>query len=395
MSFTAAHGWSPAGGGAALTLADLASRREGWRVRGASARGPCPVCGSRTGGWAQVHDDGLPRVGCFSCGDWRGLLLAFGLDGGSPLAGRPFHPPPSDSLEPAPDLVADAGILDAVYRVLLDAFPLSAEGRRNALGRDRGIPPEIRETMPPLLGPVPSGPDWPRRHGAIVAALRRVAPDAFLRRVPELSARAGGSFAVLPARRRALYFEPWADELGRVVALRAYMGRRAPVKYLTSKGRVGPLVHFAFGVPRAQAARAPWVFTEGWMKAEVAARHLGAAGVGFPGVTARSSWRRAIQVKAALAPEAPAYVAFDAEVWLTRLDLARAALELAFELEEAAGRPAGFAVWDATVDAEGKVTPKGIDDAVAAGVEVRLVPRAGFAAVLEPTVDAWEGADAA
>jgi hypothetical protein len=75
--------------------------------------------------------------------------------------------------------------------------------------------------MSPLLGPVPADPaSWRRLHDQLIPALKHAAPDAFLRRVPELAARESGSFAV-PTRRRALYFEPWTDELGRVVALRA------------------------------------------------------------------------------------------------------------------------------------------------------------------------------
>ena len=380
-----------------LSLDALRDRLPSGRVQGRFARGTCPVCESRTGAWITVTEDGRALAGCFSCGDWRGLRAALGIEeeGKGWRTGR-FRPRP-DGHGDAPDMVADADRLDAVYRVLLNHLSMTADQRRNALGRDRGIPLGIRNRMAPLLGPVPAdAAAWRNTHAGIVADLLRVAAPEFLRRVPEIAAREGNSYAVLPTRRHAQYLEPWTDERGRIVALRAYMGRRAPDhKYLVTKGRWGPLAHFAFGVDPSASPHAPWVFTEGWMKAEVLAHHLGAVGVAFPGVTARSSWPRGIEALQRLAPDAPAYVAFDAEVWTTRLDLAVSALDLARAIEDATGRPAGFAVWDTTVGADGKVVPKGIDDAIAAGASVHLVDRAAFAAYLGPTLEAWERADAA
>ena len=387
---------APWDAGRVLRLEDLADRVEGSRVRGALVRGRCPCCESRTGFWATVVSGGHARVGCWSCGDWRGIRSALGLDVSGDRVGPHFVPPRKRALPSAPDMVADADALHAVYSVLARHLQMSADQRRNALGRDRGIPPAIRDAMPALLGPVPMQPGVLRAlHRALVSDLRSVAMPEFLRRVPELAAREGGSYALFPTGRAALYFEPWRDELGRTVALRAYMGRRAEARYLTSRGRTGPLVHFAFGVPAAETSRVPWVFTEGWMKAEVLAHALGAVGVAFAGVHMRSAWPRALEVLQRMAPDAPAYVAFDAEVWTTRPDLTLAALDLARTIEHATGRAAGFTAWDATVDGDGHARPKGIDDAIVAGTTVRFLDRLAFGAYMGPALAVWERVDAA
>jgi hypothetical protein len=379
------------------SLADFVAGLTGWRIRGRHGRGPCPCCDSSTGGWVGVAPDGGLRVGCHACGDWKALRTAFGLDEGDTRRRPRFAPPkPWRQRGNAPDLMADADALDRVYRAFLRHLPMTADQRRNVLGRDRGLSPELRSKLPPLLAPVPTDPTaWRHVHRGLVDDLRVVAPDEFLARVPELERREGNGYAVLPWRRDARYFEPWADEEGRIVALRAYMGKLAKPRYLTSEGRTGPLVHFAFGVPRDQIASVPWVFTEGWVKAEVLAHQLRCVAVGFPGVSARSSWPRAMEVLQRLAPDAPTYVAFDSEVWMNRLDLAVFELELARMIQLTTGRDAGFAVWDAALDADGKPEPKGIDDALVAGGTVRLVDRKAFATVIGPLVETWERAHAA
>lgn len=373
----------------------LLVRLGGLRPHGRGARGPCPICDSRTGCWARVHEDGSVRVGCFACGDWKSLRALAGLDGSTPLRFLPR--PPSAHAARAPKMVEDADLLDAVYRVLLDALPMPADERRNVLGRARGIPADVRERMGALMGPVPADAgEWAQRRRKLVDDLRAVASYEFLVRVPEFARRANHSLAVLHTRTEAKYFEPWRDEEGRIVALRAYMGKQTEgPKYLATGGRTGPLAHFAFGVDRAQAATSRWVLTEGWMKAEVAAHALGVVAVGFPGATTKQSWARALEVIQRTAPAAPVSIAFDADAWTTNPDIAVAALELAYLVEEVTGRPAEFAVWDTRIDADGSVTPKGLDDAIAAGVEVRFVDRAGFGAFLGLALDAWEYADAA
>lgn len=375
----------------AITLADLAGGLAGWRVGHGYARGPCPCCGSRTGGWAAINDAGAARVGCHACNDWRGVRRAFGLDGGE-LSGRAFRPPPKATGRTlAPDLIEDADALHAVYRVFEKHMGMDPERRRSVMTRDRGIPAHIRLAMAGLLDGVPGDDgEWRDMRRALLADLDQVAPPEFLRRVPELAGRESGSFAVLRGRRHAHYFEPWRDEQGRIQALRAYMGKRADAKYLPTAGRTGPVLHVAYGTSREAVATRPWLFTEAWMKSEVAAHALKVTAVAFPGVSAKQSWRRAIEIKQRLAPDAPAYVAFDAECWASRLDIGVLALELALELQRASGRPAGFAVWDAAVDAEGEVAPKGIDDAVAAGVEVRLVSRHALASYVAPLLERSE-----
>lgn len=369
--------------------------RPGWRVSGSVARGPCPCCGSRTAAWALRAPSGGVAAGCWSCSDRDGVRHALGLTARS--AQPPRHrPPPAHRADAAPDMVAEADQLDAVYRVMLRHLEMGTEERRSKLGRDRSIQEGLRSRIAPLLGALPRGAAWERVRSAIVAELRAAAPDEFLRRVPELAVREGGTYAVLPYREDARYFEPWRDELGRIVAIRSYFGRRPGVDpYRTTKGRWGPLVHVAVGCARERMADAPWLLTEGWMKAEVAAHALGCVAVAFPGVSAKSSWDRALEIKQRLAPESPTHLAFDAEIWTTRLDLTVSVLELAARLRCATGRLPGYAVWNATVPRDGKVTPKGIDDAIVAGEPVHLVDRHEFAGLLGPVLEEWERVDAA
>ncbi len=376
------------------TVADLAGRA-GWEVRGNLARGACPLCGSSTGAWATVSAEGRPRVGCWACDDWRGLRARFGLDGAWAM-GRWRPPPAPRGKTQALDMVTDAEALAAIYDVFARHLPMTAGQRRIVLERDRGIGPELHQRMAPLLGGLPTDDEARARvRRQIAEALREVAPPEILRRVPELAARRGGGHTVLARRDRAVYFEPWRDDEGRTVALRAYMGRRAERRYLASPGRTRPLLHVAFGVERDRIGTAPWILTEGWMKAEVAAHALGVVAVAFPGVTATGSWRRAIEIKQALAADAPLYVAFDAEAWTSRPDIAVHCLDLALEVQRATGREAGFVAWAAGVDTEGAARPKGIDDAIVAGARVHLVDRAGFARYLGAALDQWEGDHAA
>jgi hypothetical protein len=373
------------------TLEDLA-QRAGWRLAGTYARGACPLCGSRTGAWGTIDHDREVRVGCWGCSDWRGLRFHLGLEGAGAWAGRLWQPPPVPKGKThALDMEDDAEWLDAIYSVFARHLAMPSDRRHIVLGRDRGIGTELQANVAPLLAGLPRDPpERERVRRTIAQDLRQAAPPEVLRRVPELAARRGGGFAVLLRREEAQYFEPWRDEFGRTVALRAYMGRRAEPRYLTSAGRTGPLVHFAFGVAREHVASVPWLLTEGWMKAEVAAHALGVVAVALPGVATKASWRRALAAKQRLAPDAPTVIAFDAEAWTTRLDIACHALELALEVQRRTGRQAGFAVWDAEADQDGKPQPKGIDDAVVAGATVRLVERAGFARYLAHPLHAWE-----
>lgn len=350
---------------------------------GRFVRGDCPLCGRRGAASLNVSDGGRVWGRCFGCGEQDGLLAVLGLGGKRlPPSSRP--PQPRQDRPRAPDMVADAAQLDAVYAIFAKHMAMSADDRRRHLTRDRGIPAEIRDRMPALLAPLPREANaraWVSRR--LVEALKGAAPMELLNRLPELSLRRGAGFTVLYGRDEARYFEPWCDEDGRVVALRAYMGKRPDGrKYLTSPGRWGPLIHVAYGVPRELAATVPWILTEGWLKAEVAAHHLGCVAIGFPGIDQKSAWRRALDVKQRLAPDAPLYIAFDAEAWATRLEIGVIALELALEAGRTLGAPAGFAVWATHTGADGTVEPKGIDDAIVAGEPVHLIDRAAFGGFL-------------
>lgn len=375
---------------------DTLAARAGWRVRGRYARGSCPCCESGTAAWGTITSAGLLRVGCWACDDWRAIRDALGLGGTSGAAPTRLAPPPSRNSSPRSlDMVGDAEVLDAAYRVFARHLAMPADQRRRILGRDRGLSTALRERVGPLLAGPPADPAVRSRFDRLlVEDLRRVAPDDVLARVPELWARPGSGHVVLGSFRGAQYLEPWCDEQTRVVALRAYMGKRAEPRYKTCAGRWGPLLHFAYGVPREDASSVPWVLTEGWMKAEVAAHALGVVAVAFAGVNQKRAWERALAVKGSIAPEAPLFIAFDAEAWTTRPDIAIHALELARLAWRTEGRTAGFAAWETDV-VDGKPEPKGIDDALVAGVEVQLVDRLGFAGYLWPALDRWEAHAAA
>lgn len=384
--------WAPEPGG--HSLGELAARLD-WRVRGSWARGRCPLCDARTAGWALVDGQGRARVGCFSCERWQELRRLLGLDGGQDRPAPTFVPTKAHGSGPkALCMEQDADVLAGVYEIMSRHMAMPAEQRRRVLGRDRGIPAGLREGMAPLLRSLPAGqPAHEATARAMLAELKAAFDYELLRRVPELLGRRGQGLALASSLRTAAYLEPWRDEQGRTLALRGYF-REGDAKYRTTYGRWGPLLHVAYGVPRDAAKHVPWLLTEGWMKAEVAAQALGVVAVAFPGVSAKASWQRALRIKQRIAPDAPTYVAYDAEVWTTRPDIATTAFDLAREVRWIEGRCAGFAAWSAE-PAEGGVSPKGIDDAIVGGREVRLVDRLAFGEYLAPALERWEGRDAA
>jgi len=149
------------------------------------------------------------------------------------------------------------------------------------------------------------------------------------------------------------------------------------------------MLHFAFGVPRSEIADCPWLFTEAWMKAEVAAHMLGCVAVSFAGTQGPTAWERALEVKRELAPLAPSYVAFDAEVWTTKPYITSRALTLAKLMRWREERLAGFAVWDTPIE-RGAPWHKGIDDALVAGLTVDLLDWYEFAPVLAQALRRWK-----
>ncbi|MEZ6010107.1 MAG: hypothetical protein R3F05_20420 [Planctomycetota bacterium] len=210
---------------------------------------------------------------------------------------------------------------------------------------------------------------------------------------PELAIRRGGGLLILNSQRGARHLEPWHDEHGRIVALRGYHPG-TDNKYKTTAGRTGPKLHFAYGVPRSEIADCPWLFTEAWMKAEVAAHALGCVAVAFAGVQGPTSWERALAVKREIAPDAPSYVAFDAEVWTTKPHIAKQAFTLAKLVRWREGRLAGFACWETPIT-KGAPAQKGIDDAIAAGLDMQLLDWHGFAPVMDRAFKRWRSRVAA
>ncbi|MGE0229090.1 MAG: hypothetical protein AB7U23_11345 [Dehalococcoidia bacterium] len=286
-------------------------------------------------------------------------------------------------------MVADADPLDAVYRVFAEHLQLPSDQNRRELVRKRGIPKSVRERMPPLLCSLPPyAKDDRILSRRLAEELRRRFPLQVLARVPDLAIRRGNGLLILDSQRGARHLEPWHDEHGRIVALRGYHPG-TDNKYKTTYRRTGPMLHFAYGVPRSEIADCPWLFTEAWMKAEVAAHMLGCVAVSFAGTQGPTAWERALEVKRELAPLAPSYVAFDAEVWTTKPYITTRALTLAKLMRWREDRLAGFAVWDTPIE-RGAPRHKGIDDALVAGLTVDLLDWYEFAPVLAQALRRWK-----
>ncbi|RKO65740.1 toprim domain-containing protein [Desulfofundulus salinus] len=158
------------------------------------------------------------------------------------------------------------------------------------------------------------------------------------------------------------YFIPVRDEKGRIQALQRRMDDARGGKYKLFSGHksrggcsCGTPAHVAR--PAKTEDRRIWI-TEGPLKADIAGEYLGAVVVG---ALSAATWRPVIPVILALGAK-EAVIAYDRDLE-TNPEVGRAYEALKAELKKH-GLVVGRAVWN------GK---KGIDDALAAGMEVRVV----------------------
>ena len=162
--------------------------------------------------------------------------------------------------------------------------------------------------------------------------------------------------------RRPGYFIPLRDEKGRIQALQRRMDDCRGGKYRLFSGRknqggcsCGTPAHVA--MPAEINDRRVWI-TEGPLKSAVASLYLGAVVVG---ALSAGSWRPVIPVVQSLRAS-EVILAYDWDLE-TNLEVGRAFDSLRAELTEI-GLTVNRAVWKGT---------KGIDDALEAGTEVRVV----------------------
>lgn len=251
---------------------------------------------------------------------------------------------PVPAAEPAP-----VAVRDRVYRDLLGLLSLDTRHRDDLVRR--GLKEkEIRE----MYRSVPPEP-W-----VVARELRRMGHD--LTGIPGFYLKQGrwGRYWTFPGKPG--YFIPVRDVRGRIQALQVRVDEsRSGGKYrmFSSSSRPGGScsgtpAHVAR--PAVVNDRRVWV-TEGALKADLAAHFLGAVVVGAVGVTC---WRPVIPVLEELGA-ADIVLAFDRDQDVNPV-VARAVGELRKAISES-----GFRVLEASWPRE-----KGIDDALAAGVEIKV-----------------------
>lgn len=297
---------------------------------------PCPICG---GTRCQIAPSGR-RAYC------RRQDRHEWLD-------HPVTQPPRTRHD-RPDNVADDATLDRVYRSLLGALPLTPEHGTALVAR--GLEPGKDPLGPRSVPPEGSG------------ALRETATWAF----QGARIAAGDATGRVPlvrdgiARCPAGLVIPVVSLEGQVVGLRVRPDD--PGEGGKYRWGVGARARVHVARPPVSPAVRVWI-TEGELKAEVAARRLGAVVLSLPGVSVCHSEAEAIVVKLA-PPGSEVVIAFDADAdRKPQVALARA--QLAARLL-ASGLRVQFATWP---EAQGK----GLDDLLVAGGVPALVPCTDFA----------------
>ena len=314
---------------------------------------PCPICGD-------VDWCGFTSFGLVSCmrvreGAFKIVPQANGKDAYLHWLepGRVNLPvfTESDSIPAAQTVPVE--VRDRVYRTFLDLLYLHPRHREDLLRRGLAEE-EIRKNG---YRSVPEAE----------------APWSICRRLIEMGHDPAGIPGFYKARgphggtywtfdRQPGYFIPVRDEKGRIQALQRRMDNARGGKYKLFSGHqtrggcsCGTPAHVA--IPAKVKDRRIWI-TEGPLKADIASQYLGAVVVG---ALSACTWRPAIPAVLALEAE-EVVIALDRDVE-TNPEVARAYLTLKVELKKH-GLAVSRAVWD---------EKKGIDDALAAGIKVRVV----------------------
>jgi len=291
------------------------------------------------------------------------------LDGGAPQQRQAVEVP--TPLRPA---CADTGMLDRVYRALLDALPL-APSHRQAL-QQRGLAnAEIlrrRYRTFPLQGRAALAKHLIGQLGVDICAQ---VPGFYIK---VRDGRRWWSLAGAPG-----LLIPVRNLDGHIVALkvRADVPGNGP-KYSTvsSTKHGGPSPGAPVHVPLHAGARGTMIrLTEGELKADVATALSGLLTLSIPGV---SMWRKAVPVLQAL-QASQVLLAFDTD-WRTNPQVARALGQAAFAL--------GTAGYEVQVEDWNPAVGKGIDDLLAAGhTPVRQSSALAFGASVRGQARTWTG----
>jgi uncharacterized protein DUF3854/uncharacterized protein DUF927 len=347
--------------------------------RNARRGDPCAVCGkpswcsrSDDGVWAlcrRVGTDGIHRVDSAGMDYWLHRL------GDSPA------PPPVVPDEPRAERAA-AEDLDRVYRAVLAQLSLSP-AHRSALAA-RGLDAEaiasgMYRTLPP------------RGRAELSRAVLERFPERLVLSVPGFHRQDNGRGAYVTFGGAQGLLVPVLDVEGRVVALKVRVDKADDdgprYFYVSSTGHGGPGPGAPVHVPaRASAdgaidddgSLAVVRVTEGELKANVATALSGILTVSVPGV---SAWRGALPVLRALRP-ARVLLAFDADA-ATNAHVARATEATAAVLSREG--------WDVAIEVWDGEQAKGIDDALAAGIEIG-VRTCDVPTTPDPTVEEREEA---
>lgn len=340
----------------ALT-ASTYSQRDHW-----DDASPCPICGRN--GWCRITRDRqmvLCRRAMRPDGVERkvrdGVAYLHRLTPGElPEFDVSAAEDEAPAVQPAPPTKCDA-----VYRALLAACPLTAD--HLAALQARGFTSD--QIAAAGFGSLTDADPVPATFQALGG--RRVLDDVpgFFQGRDRDYRVAGGTGLLIPVR----------DAEGRIARMRLRVddpkgGGR--YRYLSAaKGfnaaKSGVAVHVPVGA-RALGAdpSTPWVLTEGELKAERVVLAWQRPALGIPGV---GSWPLALPVLAAVGARAVC-LAWDADA---RTNPAVAnALRAAVVGLSGAGFAVSIATWHAPLGADGKPSPKGIDDALAVGEPITV-----------------------
>lgn len=312
---------------------------------------PCPICGK--GDWCGFNSS-IASCMRIKKGSFKEVPMSNGqvayLHRLEPEMVSLTAPVNNDPIPPAQ--TAPVEKRDRVYRKFLQLLNLKPRHAEDLLRR--GLTEwEIRKNG---YRSVPEGEaPW-----SVCGSLVR--PGYDLNGVPGFYKARGPYGTYWTFSRQPGYFIPVRDEKGRIQALQRRMDDTRGGKYKLFSGYMsrggcscGTPAHVA--IPAQIKDRRVWI-TEGPLKADIASKYLGAVAVG---ALSAVTWRPVIPVIAALQAK-DIVIAYDRDVE-TNPEVGRAYEALKEELKKH-GLAVSRAVWN---------EKKGVDDALAAGMEVRLV----------------------
>ncbi|CEP67135.1 Domain of unknown function DUF3854 [Moorella glycerini] len=326
---------------------------EGFRK--ASRREPCPICG---------HPDwcGFNSYLC-SCmrvseGAFKHIILSNGqvahlhrLETGMVAPGKQWEEFIIPEVEPAP-----VEVRDRVYRHflrLLELYPRHKEELLRRGLREEEIKRNGYKSIPDHVNP------WILCKKLIRSGLDLAGIPGFYRAKSN-----GGSYWTFNSSPG--YFIPIRDAQGRIQALQRRMDDIRNGKYMLFSGHsdqggcsCGTPAHVAR--PLEVKDGRVWI-TEGQLKADIAAAYLGAVVIGAQGAT---SWKPVVPEVLELGAT-EVVIAYDRDQE-TNKEVARGKRMLVAELKKL-GITVREAIWRARSKEE-----KGIDDALVAGLEIRIV----------------------